>query len=60
MTEALKKLVESLQSLPETEQLERIAGLVRPGLSSIEAQSDADLVILADALFQLLDRRERA
>jgi len=58
MTEALKKLEASLQALPESKRLEKIADLVRPGLNSVEAQSDAELVVLADVVFQILDRRE--
>jgi len=58
MTEALKKLEASLQALPESKRLEKIAALVRPGLNSVEAQSDAELVVLADVVFQILDRRE--
>ena len=60
MTPVVEKLVAALEALPEPEQQEVIAALLRRARTeSHDLPDDPDLVAAAEALFQDLDRREQ-
>jgi hypothetical protein len=59
MTNVAQKLIESFESLPETEQHEVLAQLLRRLIdSSYASLSDEDLTQAADLIFQEFDRTE--
>ena len=59
MTEAARKLLQSLDLLSEAERHEVFREILRrAGLGQYEAPSDEDLVAAADELFLELDRSE--
>jgi hypothetical protein len=59
MTNAAQKLIESFEALPETEQHEVLAQLLRRLIDFPYASlSDEDLTQAADLVFQELDRGE--
>lgn len=61
MTPVVEKLVAEVEALPEPQREEVIAALLRRAKSEPhELPTDDDLVAVADALFQDLDRREQA
>jgi hypothetical protein len=60
MTQAVKDLVRRFDALPEREQQEALAELLRRAKSEPhDLPDDQDLTAAADRLFQDLDRRER-
>lgn len=61
MTPVVEKLVAEVEALPEAQRQEVIAALLRRAQTeSHDLPDDADLVAVADALFQELDRREQS
>jgi hypothetical protein len=60
MTQAVQKLVLDFEALPEAEQHQLLAELLRRAATEPhDLPSDADLVGAADEIFQDLDRREQ-
>jgi hypothetical protein len=61
MTPVVEKLVAEVEALPEAQRHEVIAALLRRAQTEPhDLPEDADLVAVADALFQELDRREQS
>ena len=61
MTPVVEKLVAEVEALPEPQREEVIAALLRRARTEPhDLPTDDDLVAVADALFQDLDRREQA
>ena len=59
MTNVAQKLIESFESLPETEQHEVLAQLLRRLIDSpYESLSDEELTQATDLIFQEFDRTE--
>jgi len=60
MTEAARKLLDTLDSLPDADRREVVREILRrAALEEHESPSDDDLVAAADEVFLDLDRRER-
>ena len=59
MTEAARKLLDALDSLPESERRQVVVEILRrAALGDHDAPDDAELAAAADEVFGELDRRE--
>ena len=61
MTQAMKKLIDEFEALPDRDRSEVVAELARRvALAPHDLPQDDDFVAAADRLFSELDRRERS